>query len=500
MNGVRFKNRRINIWNSATIGIEVADGVKVVDFNDAEPNVELRSVKKQFPSVETLIIGKSTSTLEISNFMFPNVKEVISENNQDFKSGNVLIKHGYDGFKLLNTFCKQADEVIDLQDVISVSNYAFEGCLSKNIINFKLQYAEQYAFHGYPYMSSVEYVNGANCVGDICLSIDEDADVVEIPKNVTMVVISEDFSGSIKIKCNKLIINSAKTLVGTFMVMIFTLNDDDKLVRRLLVSRLCLQVVADWIFISSFKDVGAAYAEIAVNALIGLIAVLSAYDKGYLKFAMPGKDFLKDWCKIGAFAGIQIFLDNFIYAVMVCKMVNAVSESGNYWVANNFIWGWLLVPVACLAEVIKKNDKVRLTMKNCWRYLIMIFAVWLITMPKWKSFISGPMASDGDVIIKIVLPLIPFYITYMISAVIDGWFVSHGRTIYNAINSLIVNVGYYGVIYFMFKRGMFAENMMFIIGMFGCGMLVHMVASILMYRLEVIRIQAMPADCQKKAV
>ena len=280
----------------------------------------------------------------------------------------------------------------------------------------------------------------------------------------------------------------------------FTLNDDDKLVRRLLVSRLCLQVVADWIFISSFKDVGAAYAEIAVNALIGLIAVLSAYGKGYLKFAMPGKDFLKDWCKIGAFAGIQIFLDNFIYAVMVCKMVNAVSESGNYWVANNFIWGWLLVPVTCLVEVIKKNDKIRLTMKNCWRYLIMIFAVWLITMPRWKSFISGPMASDGNVIMKIVLPLVPFYITYMISAVIDGWFVSHGRTIYNAINSLIVNVGYYGIIYLAFKHGMFAENMMFIIGMFGCGMLVHMAASILMYKLETIGIQTMPADCQKKAV
>lgn len=212
MNGVRFKNRRINIWNSATIGIEVADGVKVVDFNDAEPNVELRSVKKQFPSVETLIIGKSTSTLEISNFMFPNVKEVISENNQDFKSGNVLIKHGYDGFKLLNTFCKQADEVIDLQDVISISNYAFEGCLSKNIINVKLQCIEQYAFHGYPYMSSVEYVNGANCVGDICLSIDEDADVVEIPKNITSVVINEDFSGNTKVKCNKLVIYNAKAL------------------------------------------------------------------------------------------------------------------------------------------------------------------------------------------------------------------------------------------------------------------------------------------------
>lgn len=212
MDGVRFKTRRINIWNSATIDIEVDDGVKVVDFSKAENTVELRSVKKQFPSVETLIIGKSTLILEISNFMFPNVKEVISEDNQNFKSGNMLIKHDYSGFKLLNTFCKQADDVIDLQDVLSVSNYAFEGCLSKNIINVKLQYTEQYAFHGYPYMSSVEYINGTNCVGDICLSIDEDAEVVEIPKNVTSIVINEDFSGNTKVKCNKLVIYNSQAL------------------------------------------------------------------------------------------------------------------------------------------------------------------------------------------------------------------------------------------------------------------------------------------------
>lgn len=56
MDGVRFKTRRINIWNSATIDIEVDDGVKVVDFSKAESSIELRSVKKQFPSVETLIV------------------------------------------------------------------------------------------------------------------------------------------------------------------------------------------------------------------------------------------------------------------------------------------------------------------------------------------------------------------------------------------------------------------------------------------------------------
>lgn len=87
MDGVRFKTRRINIWNSATIDIEVDDGVKVVDFSKAESSIELRSVKKQFPSVETLIVGKSTSILEISNFMFPNVKEVISDDQSKFQIG-----------------------------------------------------------------------------------------------------------------------------------------------------------------------------------------------------------------------------------------------------------------------------------------------------------------------------------------------------------------------------------------------------------------------------
>ena len=123
-------------------------------------------------------------------------------------------------------------------------------------------------------------------------------------------------------------------------------------------------------------------------------------------------------------------------------MVNAVSESGNYWVANNFIWGWLLVLVTCLVEIIKKNNE------------------------------------------KELYPLIPFYVTYLISAVIDGWFISKGKTLYNAINSVVVNIGYYGIVYVLFKQGVFEMNMNFIVMMFGFGMAVHMIGSVIMYRLE----------------
>ena len=64
-----------------------------------------------------------------------------------------------------------------------------------------------------------------------------------------------------------------------------------------------------------------------------------------------------DWARIGAFSGIQQFIANFVYAIMIVKMVNMVAEQGNYWVANNFVWGWLLIPIYAITEVIRKDCK-----------------------------------------------------------------------------------------------------------------------------------------------
>lgn len=268
--------------------------------------------------------------------------------------------------------------------------------------------------------------------------------------------------------------------VGIFMVMIFTLNSDDQLIRWLLIIRLFLQVLADSVLIYTFRDIGAVYAEIAVNILVGMIAMFLAASRGYLNGTKINKAFFKSWGKIGVFAGVRIFLENYIYVVMVCKMVNAVSQSNNYLVANNVILGWLFVPVICLVEVIKKNNLQNLTFKNCWKYIIAILSLWLITMPMWKKLIFGSMAED-DEMMKIVIPLIPFFVAYMVLAVIDGWFISKGKTVYNAINSLIVCL-YYGIVYSLFKKGMFIADMRFIINMFGFGMVVHMLVSIVMWK------------------
>ena len=55
-----------------------------------------------------------------------------------------------------------------------------------------------------------------------------------------------------------------------------------------------------------------------------------------------GKEFVKDYLFMGLFSGSQVLLDNVVYSAIVCKMVNAVEEQGNYWTANNIIWGLII--------------------------------------------------------------------------------------------------------------------------------------------------------------
>ena len=63
----------------------------------------------------------------------------------------------------------------------------------------------------------------------------------------------------------------------------------------------------------------------------------------------------KDFAKIGGVSGLESFVRNIAYMLMVSRMVNMVGEQGTYWVANNFIWGWMLLTVTQLGELIKQE-------------------------------------------------------------------------------------------------------------------------------------------------
>lgn len=270
------------------------------------------------------------------------------------------------------------------------------------------------------------------------------------------------------------------------MIILFTLDGKAALLRILLICRLAMMCICDLIFIPQYHDLGAAYSDIAGNTLIAILSVFIAWHYGLIRFGKAdGKLWLKEWGRIGIFAGIQIFLDNFIYAIIVVRMVNAVSASGIYWAANNFIYGWLLVPVSALAEIIKRNKYEKLTTSNAWRPMLWIVLFWLLSAPFWRPFMKYGMAlEDYEQAMQIIFPMMAFYLAYVPCQIIDGWFVSRGKTQYLMLISIAVNIVYYGIVYRLFLQGVFSAGLPFIIGMFGCGMIVHMALSMLCYKRE----------------
>lgn len=79
--------------------------------------------------------------------------------------------------------------------------------------------------------------------------------------------------------------------------------------------------------------------------------------------------------------------------------------------------------------------------------------------------------------------LVPFYVAYAGCAVIDNIFIVLGKTGYNAVNSLLINLGYYGAFCALFRARAITFNMQTIILMLGFGMVVHYVIALMQERL-----------------
>ena len=253
--------------------------------------------------------------------------------------------------------------------------------------------------------------------------------------------------------------------------------------------RTALAMAADFLLIPRLGVYGAAASNILVNVLLTVVCMHLLYRQGYIRpcrFRRGDAAMLREWGRIGVFSGLQQFIDNLIYAVMVCKMVNMVAGQGNYWLANNFIWGWLLIPVSALAEVIRSDCKDGYRALRQGNYYVIAAAsvlLWAVTVPLWVPFFRDVQGLDNAAdIFAIVIRLAPFYIAYAGCAIIDSIFVGLGKTGYTAVNSLLVNLGYYGVFYLLYRARAITFTMDTIILMFGFGMVVHYAISLVQER------------------
>jgi Na+-driven multidrug efflux pump len=198
---------------------------------------------------------------------------------------------------------------------------------------------------------------------------------------------------------------------------------------------------------------------------------------------------MKDWWNVGKFSGIDSFVRNLFYMLFIVRMMNVVEEQGTYWVANGFIWGWLLLPFFPLADLLKQDTSRPETIdhkEKTFAYFgiaTIMCVLWIFTIPIWDSFMSGVMnIGDYEKVIGLVLILLPFYILYSYNTLMDSVFYGKGRTELLAYQSIITNVSVYGTAFLLFQADVFSPTLTSIAILFGTGIAVDSIVTFTMYR------------------
>ena len=283
-------------------------------------------------------------------------------------------------------------------------------------------------------------------------------------------------------------------LFNFILVSLITLGKD-KYVYILTVVKLVLSIVIDVFLLSNLSVSfnlgvnGIAYSNIIVNLILFIVSIFILYKEGIDIFNKEKLSFswIKEFVKVGGISGLESFVRNLFYMVMISRMVNVVGEQGTYWVANNFIWGWLLLPVIQLGELIKQEiatNKESLR-KNTLGYFFIttcICLLWVITIPLYKPFMSRILNfSEVDKLFNLVMVLLVFYMCYAFQNIFDSTFYGLGKTNYMLFESVVTNIIYYGVCFILYITNVFKPSLLGIALMFGIGNLFDSIVSLVVY-------------------
>lgn len=138
-------------------------------------------------------------------------------------------------------------------------------------------------------------------------------------------------------------------------------------------------------------------------------------------------------------------------------------------------------------EIIRKDageNGYKLKQINYYSITAFFILIWFILIPGYQWFFGTVEGiKDPARIFEIVVKNLGFYVAYAFSQIPDSIFVGMGKTKYNAINSVLCNIVYYGIWFICYQTGVVTMTMDMIIIMFGCGNIFHWIISIVEERI-----------------
>ena len=285
------------------------------------------------------------------------------------------------------------------------------------------------------------------------------------------------------------------SVLANFVLIVLITCNKDKYVYLITILKLVLSIVLDILLISSMKISlnlgvnGIAISNIIINLIIFIIILfilkkedINIFNKEKLNFAWT-----KELCRIGGVSGLESFVRNIFYIIMISRMVNVVGEQGTYWVANNFIYGWLLLPIIQLGELIKQevSTNKNAVKDNTLGYFIItstICLLWILSIPIYKPFMKYVLNyNDIEKLFNLVIILLGSYLFYAFQHVFDSTFYGLGKTNYMLFESIVTNIVYYGICFILYITNVFQPSLINIALMFGIGNIFDSIVSGIAY-------------------
>ena len=158
-------------------------------------------------------------------------------------------------------------------------------------------------------------------------------------------------------------ISSVIRILSKFITVLLVTIKKDRYMYFLLIIQMSLTILLDTFLISKLPISlnigvnGIAISNIIVSLVLIIVSLLFLKREGINVFSKNKLDFswLKEYGKIGLFSGLESLVRNIAFMLMISRLVNVIAEQGTYWIANNFIWMWLLLPTTALYDVIKQE-------------------------------------------------------------------------------------------------------------------------------------------------
>ncbi|MBL7780486.1 MAG: hypothetical protein JNM22_04645 [Saprospiraceae bacterium] len=285
-----------------------------------------------------------------------------------------------------------------------------------------------------------------------------------------------------------------------FCSLIFLSLKYNRALLTILLLQMILSIAFDTLLISntpiSFKlgVNGIAWTNIVVNIFLLMMSLVFLRRERLMLFRDNFKwsfSWFKGWIKIGGYSGLESLVRNLAFMLMIVRLMNEINEQSAFWLANNFIWGWLLLPILALGELIKRNsaespaDILRLLPSYVIISLVVIL-LWLATSPLWYPFLQSILGiPHPEKVLYLVRLSILFYVVFAFNNIIDSIFYGLGRTDLMLLQSLLVNVLLYGSAFILYTMGFFHPSLDNITMLFGIVIIVDAIITfVLFYRLR----------------